>query len=160
MDSKKLLALKRLDVVDSILRDKTLSRDFCDFFLGEYLGSGVSRHVFRSKANQKRVIKIAYDSPRENIIEDEVWTRIQFVKKYNKWFSPVHSISPSGYVLEMSYARTIPSLNYPDKIPAFFTDVNRSNFGWLNGHVVCLDYAANLLMEKGMDCGNRKVEWF
>lgn len=36
----------------------------------------------------------------------------------------------------------LPKEQYPKLIPSFFGDTKYANFGWLNGHFVCVDYAS------------------
>jgi hypothetical protein len=95
----------------------------------------------------------------QNIMEHETWQRVKDTD-LAKWFAPIEFISPCGVVLVMRKTTEIPTAQYPRKLPKFFTDFKRSNYGLLNGQVVCHDYGTSLLLEHGMTKSMRNVEWW
>jgi len=146
------------EAIEQILSDKIVSLEFADFFLGEMLGYGCSRRVFENPFDKTTVIKIDVSNWNANVMEHQVWTRVSEVKSINKWFAPVTLMSKCGRILLMKKCKPL-IYPYPAKLPEFLTDIKYDNFGMYNGHVVCYDYAGNLLMEKGMSLKMRKVKW-
>lgn len=136
-------------LMDDLLQDRILSLEFLDFFLGKYLGSGISRHVYEFALDPKWVIKLEHDNLNANSLEFHVWQRVQYTN-IAKWFAPVKMMSRCGRVLMMKRAQPVPVKDIPLKVPHFFTDICYDNFGMIGNQIVSIDYASNLLMEKGM----------
>ena len=115
--------------------------DLKGLLLGQVLGLGIHRKVGVYKLDPTLVIKCALECPNINVLEEEVW---QAVKDTNiaKWFAPCVDISPCGIFLLQKRAETRPKSEYPKLVPNFFTDLKYSNYGWINGQLVCVDYAS------------------
>lgn len=145
--------------IEHILSDKIVAHEFVNFFLGNYIGSGISRYVFENPMDPKTVIKIDPSRYSANVIEFNVWQHVEHVEAINKWFAPVVSMSKCGRILIMKKCSTVLDSKLPDKVPAFFTDIKKENFGMYKNHVCCLDYASHLLLEKGMTNRMRKANW-
>lgn len=144
--------------IEELLKDKITTLEFFDFFLGEHLGEGCSRDVFEYAFDKKYVLKIEKGEFNANVAEFNVWQSVQYTK-LSKWFAPIKLMSRCGRVLmqrRCNYNYNKP-LKFPKKLPVFFTDIKASNFGMMDGRLVCFDYASNLLMEKGMSSKTKKV---
>lgn len=125
---------------------------------GEKLGSGIARTAYVNLLDSTKVVKIEDVSCSfQNVLEWETWQRIQHTK-HARWFAPCFSISPCGMVLIQG--RTTTPSRYPPKVPAFLTDLKRSNYGSYKGRFVCHDYGMTLLMENGMTTRMRKASWW
>ena len=145
--------------VEHILSDKIVSHEFINFFLGNFLGSGISRYVFENALDPTTVIKIDTSRYNANIAEFNVWQHVEYVESINKWFAPVVKMSRCGRILIMKKCNPLTINRLPEKVPAFFTDIKVENFGIYKNHICCLDYASNLLMEKGMTNKLRIAKW-
>ena len=116
----------------------------CDKMIGE----GIHRKVFSCRIRDDLVVKVETDNDwREfaNAQEMKFWCDNQYAKDVAKWLAPCEYMSPDGRI--MLQKRTQPlrdSDKLPDKLPGFLTDVKRDNFGFLNGKLVCHDYAITI----------------
>ena len=136
------------------------ARDLFSLVVGAKLGQGAFREVYASKTNPKVVLKFETDDGNfDNILEHEVWNRVKDTE-FAKWFAPVHHISDCGVILVQERTQPLAMSELPARIPAFFTDLKRQNWGRLNGRIVCHDYGRNLLMENGMTKRMRKADWW
>lgn len=150
----------RDNIIDELFIRRIIKYDFIDFFLGDYLGGGVSREVFISKQNPNHVIKIERGSQNANVLEWEAWWRVQYYKPLAKWFAPCLRLSHDGRILEMIKCKEPKEgFVYPKKVPIIFTDIQPRNWGMLKGKFVCFDYAFHLMMEKAMTTKMKKVKW-
>jgi hypothetical protein len=148
--------------------------DFYNLFCGKVLGEGAARKVYEHNFDGKVVIKVETgDYSFQNITEWQTWERVKHTD-LAQYFAPCVAISPNGRVLVQR--RTSRPTYYPDKVPAFFTDLKLDNFGVLtNGNVfvddvfdvrnpkgafVCHDYGMHMMLEKGMTKRMRKAEWW
>src|SRR3990167_3265512 len=123
------------------MNELTQYEDLKELLLGQVLGLGIHRKVGVYKLDPTLVIKCALECPNINVLEEEVW---QAVKDTNiaKWFAPCVDISPCGIFLLQKRAETRPKNEYPKLVPNFFTDLKYSNYGWIKGQMVCVDYAS------------------
>lgn len=137
----------------------TIARDLLELVSGRLIGRGQYRYVHACELNPDWVIKFELGSKCfQNIIEWETWNTVVGTK-YEKHFTPCMYISPCGTILLQKFARDVEVSELPLELPRFFTDIKKSNFGVLNGQVVCRDYGANLLMINGLSSRTKKVEW-
>lgn len=120
--------------------------DLFNSFAGNEIGSGSTRLVWEYAPNPDYVLKIEPGGRSfANVREYEFWEEFKNVPHIAKWLAPVEWISPAGTIIVQR--RAMPLLKtdkLPAKIPAIFTDIHYRNFGWLDGRVVCVDYALNL----------------
>ncbi len=138
----------------------TISRDFFELMSGDYLGAGVGREVYVCATNPNLVMKLentAYSF--QNANEWQLWEILNDMPAA-KYFAPCHSISPCGTVLLMDRTYPLHRARYPDKMPAFFTDMKRTNFGMIGKHLVCHDYGHTNLVEMGLTKRMKKAEWW
>ena len=115
--------------------------DLKDLLLGQDLGIGIHRVVGVYKPDPTLVIKCAIEYPNINVLEDEVWMAVKDTS-ISKWFAPCVAISPCGMFLLQKRAEMRPRSEYPKLVPNFFTDLKYANYGWINGQLVCVDYAS------------------
>lgn len=138
----------------------TIAKDLFSLICGPKIGQGAFREVYASNTNPKVVVKFeGREGNFDNIIEHEVWQRIQNTE-FARWFAPVRHISACGTILVQDRTEPLAMSELPARIPAFFTDLKRQNWGRLNGKIVCHDYGRNLLMEEGMTKRMRKADWW
>ena len=114
--------------------------DLKTLIFGDVISIGIHRKVRIYKLDESLVIKLAFETPNINILEDEIW---MMVKETNieKWFAPCVAISKCGMFLLQKRIERIPKNQYPKYVPSFFGDLKYENFGMLNGNFVCCDYA-------------------
>lgn len=135
--------------------------DAFNLLCGEKIGSGMTREVFTCNIDAKFVVKVEATEVRthfQNMMEWFVWKRVVGTP-FEKWFAPVHEISPDGRLLIMHRTKPLTDAVLPEKLPSFFTDFKPNNYGILKGCVVCHDYGSHLLMEQGMTTRLKKVDW-
>lgn len=135
-------------------------KDWMMLALGQRLGSGVGRQVFVYELDPRLVIKVE-DCGFQNIVEREIWLAIK-ESKFREWFAPVRNISPCGTVLLMERTLPAPRSKYPKKMPGFVSDLKYSNFGMLNGRLVCHDYGmlCNFLAAVPAKVAMRRAQWW
>jgi hypothetical protein len=135
----------------------SVKRDLFHLVCGKVLGAGVARTVYEHAFDPTVVIKVEEGAGSfQNVAEWQVWERIQYTA-LARWFAPCVAISPNGSVLVQR--RTRAALNYPDKVPSFFTDIKPENFGMLDGNFVAHDYGYHLMLENGMSKRMKKADW-
>lgn len=133
--------------------------DAFNLLCGEKLGEGIHRTVYECRVRPDLVVKVESDEHRyfANVFEDKFWVDHQFYEPIAKWLAPCEYLSPDARILLQRRCRPLHDSDVlPDKIPAFLTDVKRSNFGWLDGRLVCMDYAMTI---PDPSKRLRKVEW-
>lgn len=146
--------MRRPEAIDAILRDRIVTLELMDFFLGKYIGHGASRHVFEYKADKKWVVKLDCSTWNANVEEFKVWKTVEFTK-HAKWFAPIGKMSACGRIMLMRKCE--PLVVAPKRIPSFFNDIKRDNWGTLNGQPVCLDYGINDLTKFGLNVNSFKT---
>ena len=148
------------DVVDEYLTN-TVSRDLRSLSLGKVLGSGAYRTVYEWLPDPTLVAKVEVGAGSfGNVEEWHTWIRVQDVPSVARWFAPAVQISDCGTILLMR--RTMPASikDLPEKCPSFLADRKVGNFGRFDGRIVCHDYGAHLLLEKGMRVRLVKADWW
>ena len=127
-------------------------RLFADAFnllcYGDKIGSGSFRDVWQCRLDSKMVVKVERDDTQwrnfHNIHEAKFWSDNEHYEKVSKWLAPVEYVSPDGFILIQRKVEPIPKdYKLPEKLPAFLTDIKPSNFGLLDGKLVCIDYGLN-----------------
>jgi len=153
-----------------VTTDELIHRDAFNLFLGDLIGSGMSRKVFTCPLMPNCIVKVESGSGYfQNVIEWETWQRVKLTE-FSRWFAECKAISPNGSILVME--RTLPAApsDYPERMPTFLTDFKRANYGVVpdgptrsgkagSYFLVCHDYGTNLLFENGMTNRTRKVTW-
>ncbi len=133
-------------------------RDLASFVCAESLGQGISRLVFVYRPNPKWVIKIE-ETGFQNVFEQHVWSRVRDTE-HKRWFAPIIDCSALGTVILMERTERPRPGEFPKLMPAYLTDFKRTNYGMLNGKLVCHDYGTNLLTEVGMTKRMRRANWW
>lgn len=137
-----------------------IHRDFFRAAIGKELGRGMSRAVYACTLNPEWVVKVEeWANNFQNIAEWLIWSRVNGTE-FAKWFAPCHFISPNGSILIQT--KTIPAREreFPDRMPAFFTDFKRSNYGLIGKRFVCHDYGTALVIDNGLTKKMRKPKWW
>ena len=141
------------------MKNKYTYRDAFNLLCGEKIGEGIHRTVYECLVRPDLVVKVENDDYRyfANVIEQKFWNDWENYEKISRWLAPCEYLSPDGRILLQKRCDPIASGGaLPDQLPAFLTDVKRSNFGWLEGRLVCLDYAITIL---NPSLRGRKVGW-
>lgn len=130
------------------------------FLCGKWLGSGIHRAVYECSFNDKWVIKLALgeDGRKMNLIEEKISYELGECD-LKKWFAKVIDVSEAGLLLIMEKAEMGRIKDYPGRIPHFFTDLKRSNYGWIGNRFVCVDYASTIITN-GFTSKMKKVDWY
>lgn len=127
--------------------DRYLS-ELAGFMIGEKLGAGCHRDVHVFLPDTTKVIKIDRSGNYfANVSEWSLWSEVCETKAA-KWFAPIFGISRGGLFLVQ--ARTTPCDKLPKKLPSFFADIKRANFGRLDGRLVAHDYANHSVYARGL----------
>ena len=150
--------------------DLVLKEDAINLLCGKLLGEGETRKVFQCNLMPNHVIKVESNvNSFHNIREFEIWSEVMNIPHMARWFARVHSMSHNGRFLIMEKTAPARDDEYPDRIPVFFDDIKRENFGLItirnkktNVKTNCLvahDYANNNLYKLGLTKRMRKVDW-
>lgn len=139
-----------------------IKSQLANMIMGAKLGKGAYRTVFVNRisgigpgkknmpnyGDKKTVIKLEGTGGNfANIIEWELWNHVADGPTA-KWFAPCYQISPSGGALIQARTYPITDAQLPKRVPGFFSDLKKDNWGLFEGRVVCHDYG-NILWEKG-----------
>jgi len=132
--------------------------DTFNLLCGKQLGEGIHRKVFECKLRPELVVKVESSERRyfANVLEQRFWNDNQEYKPIAKWLAPCEYLSPDGRLLLQRRAEPARVKELPDKMPSFLTDLKVSNFGWLDGRLVCLDYAMTI---PNPSARLRKADW-
>lgn len=136
-----------------------IGKELFNFTCGEYLGSGISRHVFAYEPDDRYVIKMEVGATCQNWLEWRLWHDLT-EHENQKWLAPCIRISGCG--MWMVQARTKkPPENYkwPEKLPAFLTDQSHENYGLYKGRLVAHDYGVNLCNNYARSKRMRRADW-
>lgn len=136
--------------------------EMANLLLGKVLGMGESRIVYDCPILPDCVVKVEVGSRRfDNIFEHEVWTNYEYDDKLCDWLAPVVSISPCGIYLIQKKTEPVRSLSdLPRKIPRFFSDTKKENWGWFEDRIVAHDYANNKIFAGGQYDKMVDAEWW
>lgn len=140
----------------------TSSLDFFRLMVGDKLGSGFFRNVYKLNHDPKTVVKFEdRDRSFANITEWDIWKNLSETKpELAKWLAPCVDISPCGTVLLQRFTADVTLKELPAKVPAFFTDLKVTNWGRLDGRIVCRDYGNHKLYVTGPSTRLVKANWF
>lgn len=138
-------------------------RDAFDMLCGDKIGSGVYRDVFSCKLRPDLVVKVERETDYRdftNAREMRFWCDNQDYRPVAKWLAPCEFLSPDGRILLQRKATITTESdlpNLPKHLPAFLTDTKFGNFGWIEGKLVCVDYAS---VVSNCSVRARKAEWW
>lgn len=137
-------------------------KELAKLVAGDRIGFGMSREVYEYELDRSLVIKLEMGAKRfQNVKEWEFWEEVSMTP-WAKWFAPCVEISPSGLFLIQKRTTPAPKHKFPDKIPAFLSDLKYSNFGLLvekgQERLVCHDYGS-LVLTNGFSKKMKKADW-
>ncbi|MFT4075203.1 MAG: hypothetical protein QM647_06685 [Asticcacaulis sp.] len=110
-------------------------------FIGEQVGIGVNRTVYRHNGRDDVVIKVQNRLPcRANFTEWLLWNQMHGQPALRALFARVWGLSDSGRYLVMERLLSLDERPLPP-FPAFVIDRKRENYGLsVDGLIKCLDY--------------------
>jgi hypothetical protein len=134
-----------------------LHTELSNLVLGDFLGEGVNRRVYRCAINPTYVIKVSDRGHCwQNINEWETWWYAS--KAMAKWLAPCVAISLSGTYLVQRYCEPVRLSELPKKLPRFLVDQKQKNYGMLDGHLVARDYGTMVSLVNRIK-GIRRADW-
>jgi hypothetical protein len=133
---------------------------------GDLIGRGMSRTVYECALLPDCVVKIETDPHRfQNVIEWETWRMVESAAA-SRWFAECKWISPNGKVLVQERTRPPAPLEFLEKVPVWFTDLKRTNWGMSKTnredkqYLVCHDYGTSLMLQEGTSTKRlKKADW-
>lgn len=142
---------------------------FCQFMIGKQLGEGMSRIVYENRFDPTTVIKYqarpaaSPSHANQNVLEWEAWGWAQDHRPdIMKWLARCYHISECGRFMIQQKVRVMREHERPKKMPAFLTDFQTENFGFLrDGRLVACDYGTIMgrVFRDKAPKGLRKVFW-
>lgn len=143
------------------MNELTQYEDLKALLFGKALGVGIHRKVGVFLPDPSLVIKCAIECPNINVLEEEIWLMVKDTS-IAKWFAPCVQISPCGMFLLQKRAETKPKSEYPAQVPSFFGDMKYSNYGFIDGQLVCVDYAGFIAssMSHKWNGKLKKADWW
>jgi hypothetical protein len=147
-----------------------MSAEFEDAFnllCGRELGRGMSRTVFECALLPGYVVKVE-NKPGvfQNIMEWHTWQDVKDTPS-SRWFAECRWVSPNGKILIQERTRTPARHEFPAKVPVWFTDLKRTNWGMAKtnkegtDYLVCHDYGTALVIQEGTTTTRmKKAEWW
>jgi hypothetical protein len=118
--------------------------------VGEPLGRGVHRTVWACRFRDDLVVKVEENGDAAhrsfaNVREFDFYNYWRDHKPVADWLAPCEYLSPDGRLMLQRRVDPLPrDYALPAKLPAFLTDHKQSNFGLLDGRLVCVDYATTI----------------
>ena len=137
-----------------------ITADFISAFLGERIGEGISREVFKNLIDPTTVLKFETGNRYQNVLEWELWKATEHMPRVRRWLAPCVWISGHGTVLCQKRTGQVPKKRWPAKAPVFLSDFKRQNFGWFENRLVCHDYGLSIAITRGLSEKLRKVDWW
>lgn len=122
---------------------KDIYKDAFKMLCGKQIGDGINRKVYECKLMPEWVVKVEKTNPNDfaNIREKAFWLEYENDLEISKWLAPCGELSPDGKVMLQRKVEPLPpEYKLPKKLPEFLTDIKLSNFGLLDGTLVCVDY--------------------
>jgi hypothetical protein len=123
--------------------DETFADAF-NLLCGDKIGEGIHRTVYECALMPGWVVKVenVFNRYFANVFESKFWADHEHAVQIAQWLAPCGNMSPDGRLLLQKRVDPVP-LNYelPEKMPAFLCDFKPSNYGLLDGRLVCVDYA-------------------
>lgn len=137
--------------------------EFLDCVVDQCIDNGASRRVYSTPLQfegKDVVIKVETGdmANSQNIEEIRVWEELVGTR-WEGWLAPIFKHSRDGRVLIMQKTQPVIMATLPDRVPRFFTDCKRTNFGTIEGRTVCHDYGLNSLSVDGQGNYWKQPEW-
>lgn len=139
------------------MTDRALA-EYDSLILGEFLGEGISRKVYVCRFDPTLVVKIESNARSfANCFEWEMWNRVGCGTKFAEYLAPCVDISACGTMLLQKRTYPLQPGQAPKMMPDFLNDFKYSNYGMLDGKVVCHDYGLPTFMNL-LARGSKKVK--
>lgn len=149
-----------MDIKRDYFAENMIALDFFNSLVGQHLGTGTMRSVYRWLANDKMVVKFEHESKKfANVSEHDLWNEVRGLPQLAKWFAPVYDISPCGNVLWQKFIPDIPIDKLPKRIPECFCDLKAENWGIWRGQPVCRDYGNHAAFVHGLSTRMAPAKW-
>lgn len=133
--------------------------DAFNLLCGEKLGEGIHRMVFECRLRPELVVKVEKEEAWRyfaNVHEMKFWDEVD--AKVRQWLAPCEYLSPDGRILLQQKVNICNSFDtLPTELPAFLHDHKPSNYGWLRGQFVCVDYSIHTIGKPNLR--KKKVTW-
>ena len=136
---------------------------------GSLLGTGMTRKVYECALLPGYAVKVEnVNGWFQNVLEWQTWNRVKDTKA-SRWFAECRWISPNGKVLIQERTIPAPATVFPGKVPVWFTDLKRSNWGLVTAKrggpakefLVCHDYGTSLVLQEGTSTSRlKKADWY
>lgn len=140
-------------------------KEALDLFISSNLGQGQYRNVYNIEFpihGKECVLKIENGIGNQNCMEWYMWNEVKHSKELKKWFSPCYFMSRNGRALIQ--VKTSPlqekDIRKFDKIPSYFTDLKKSNYGMIGNQLVSHDYGTILLTDIMQKAKMIKPDWW
>ena len=133
---------------------------------GEKIGQGMSRTVFECKLLPNYVVKVEPDLGHfQNIAEWLIWQEV-IGTPASRWFAECKWLGDNGKILIQERTRPPAPKEFEAKVPVWFTDLKRTNWGMAQTnkegkqYLVCHDYGTSLALTHGTETKRmRKADW-
>ena len=133
---------------------------------GDLIGRGMSRTVFECKLLPDYVVKVEnMEGHFQNIIEWETFRTVLYTPT-SRWFAECKWISSNGKILIQERTRPASPQELIDKVPVWFTDLKKTNWGMAQTnksnkqYLVCHDYGTSLMLQEGTNSKRmKKAHW-
>lgn len=138
-----------------------IAKDLLSLCVGGKIGTGAYREVYEWLPDTSLVLKVEMGAKRfSNHAEWALWNDIQhWTADERGWFAPCTDVSDCGIYLLQKRTTPLRESELPKKVLRCLTDLKPDNFGWLDGRIVCHDYAMNLAHSYGITRHMRKADW-
>lgn len=148
-----------MSVYDAMYEVEGLRKAALELLCGERLGSGSTRRVYALKHSPDLVIKLEYALKKFcNVAEYDMWHTVKGTK-LERFFAPVVDIDTYAGALIMRRTQPITEEEFRKEVkrlPAFLDDNHSSNFGRLDGRIVCHDYGYHAAISHAVKVGALK----
>lgn len=150
----------KIDIAINEVNGKSISTQR-RFLCGDLLDYGLYRDVYISKHDPRYVIKIERDMSTgnfANVCEWRNWVNNIDWLELSKWLARSYLITENGQLLVQQRVHFYNNREYPNKIPSLFTDLKKSNYGWIGNQLKCCDYSFILMNNHSLKL--KKAKWW
>ncbi|MBX3603200.1 MAG: hypothetical protein KF863_21475 [Rubrivivax sp.] len=140
--------------------------DAFNLLCGDRIGHGMSRVVFACRLLPSCVVKVEPSLESwQNVMEWQTWQAVKGTKA-SRWFAECRWISCDGRILVQERTRPPARSEFVDRVPIWFTDLKRSNWGMASSSgkrewLVCHDYGTALVLQEGTSTTRtKKADWW
>jgi hypothetical protein len=131
-----------------LMNDVYTHSDALNLLCGDLIGEGIHRKVFSCRIRPDLVVKVEIEKDWRyfaNMQEQKFWNDNEHYKPVADWLAPCEFLSPDARIMLQRRVEPVRASDcLPVSLPHFLTDIKRENFGYLNGKLVCCDYAVTI----------------